>query len=53
MTGWFDILSLDKIKMKEDEAGLRDALRYFAAVLAGQSNALQLANHGTHTACIP
>ena len=28
MTGWFDILSLDKIKMKEDKAGLSDALRY-------------------------
>ena len=28
MTGWFDILSLDKIKMKEDQAGLEDAQRY-------------------------
>lgn len=27
MTGWFDILSLDKLKMQEDKAGLEDALR--------------------------
>ena len=27
MTGWFDILSLDKLKMKEDKAGLEDAMR--------------------------
>lgn len=27
MTGWFDILSLDRIKMQEDKAGLEDAVR--------------------------
>lgn len=30
MTGWFDILSLDKIKMREDVSGLEDAVRYAA-----------------------
>lgn len=33
MTGWFDILSLDKIKMKEDQAGLEDAQRYCISTL--------------------
>ena len=28
MTGWFDILSLDKLKMKEDKPGLQDAVRW-------------------------
>ena len=27
MTGWFDIMSLDRLKMREDKAGLEDALR--------------------------
>ena len=27
MTGWFDILSLDRLKLKEDRAGLDDAMR--------------------------
>lgn len=26
----FDILSLDKLKMKEDKAGLEDAIQYVA-----------------------
>lgn len=29
----FDILSLDKLKMKEDKAGLEDAVRYATLVL--------------------
>ena len=33
MTGWFDILSLDKLKMQEDKAGLEDALRSTVVII--------------------
>ena len=28
MTGWYDINSLEAINMEEDEAGLRESMRY-------------------------
>lgn len=36
MTGWFDILSLDKIKMKEDQAGLEDAQRNLESLIEAE-----------------
>lgn len=36
MTGWFDILSLDKLKMKEDKAGLEDAMRNLESLVQAE-----------------
>lgn len=36
MTGWFDILSLDKLKMQEDKAGLEDALRNLESLVQAE-----------------